>query len=88
MELKDVQVLTSEVHKEKMLSHDKLVPSRIYLPTPTHYAWVSTRWTIKDIDRTHQGQFLTANAQIWTNCSLTHDDFVSFFLCSNEIKAP
>ena len=55
-------------------------------------------WT-KDIDLTHQGQFLTPDSQIRTNSSLTHDkkrktqskkalnhDFVSF-LCSNEIKA-
>ena len=34
----------------------------------THYAWVLRLWT-KDIDPTHQGQFLTPDSQIRTNCS-------------------
>ena len=42
------------------------------LPTLTHCAWVSRLWT-KDVDLTHQGQFLTPDSQIRTNCSLTHD---------------
>ena len=35
----------------------------------TYYARVSCLWT-KVIDLTHQGQFLTPNSQIRTNCSL------------------
>ena len=63
-----------------MLSHGNLFPSRIYLPTLMHYARVSRQWTIKEIDLAHQGKFLTLDSQIWTHCSLTHDDFVSFFV--------
>ena len=37
----------------------------------THYAWVS-RLQTKDIDLTHQGQFLTPDLQIWASCSLPH----------------
>ena len=39
-------------------------------PTLTYYARVSRLWT-KDIDLTHQGQFLTPDSQIETICSLT-----------------
>ena len=31
-----------------------------------------TLWT-KDIDLTHQGQFLLPDSQIQINCSVTHD---------------
>ena len=37
----------------------------------THYARVS-RLQTKDIDLTHQGQFLTPDSQIWASCSLPH----------------
>ena len=36
---------------------------RLYLPTLTHYARVS-RLLTKNIDLTHQGQFLTPDSQI------------------------
>ena len=42
--------------------------------TLTHCAWVSHLWT-KDINLMHQGQFLTPDSQIQTNCSLTHDKY-------------
>ena len=42
--------------------------------TLTHYARVSRLWT-KDIDLMHQGQFLTPDSQIQTDCSLTHDKY-------------
>ena len=43
----------------------------VYLPTRTHYAW--ELWT-KDIDLTHEEQFLMPDSQIQTNCPLTHDE--------------
>ena len=48
-----------------------IVITTVYLPTLTHYAWVSRLW-IKDIDLTHRGQCLTPDSQIRTTCSLTH----------------
>ena len=42
--------------------------------TLKHYVWVSHLWT-KDINLMHQGQFLTPDSQIQTNCSLTHDKY-------------
>ena len=53
----------------------------LYLPTLTHYAWVS-RLRTKDIDLTHQGQFLTPDSQIWASCSKKtslHFRFVTFY---------
>ena len=38
----------------------------VYLPTLTHYAWVSHLWA-KNIDLTHQPQFLMPESQIATN---------------------
>ena len=40
----------------------------LYLPTLKHYVRVS-RLGNRDIDLTHQGQFLTPDSQIWTSCS-------------------
>ena len=72
----------------------------VYLPTLTHYGWVSRLWT-KDIDLRHQGQFLMPDTQIQTNCSLNtwlimkipfnfHKDIPKrhwkMSLCPNEIK--
>ena len=45
---------------------DPKIHSCVYLPTLTHYAWVSHLWT-KNIDLTHQPQFLTPESQIGTN---------------------
>ena len=53
----------------------------VYLPTLTHYAWVS-RLVIRDIYLTHQGQFLTRDSQIWTSCSKKssfHFRFVMYY---------
>ena len=72
--------LLARVQHFQPLSQSQFIPSDIkYLATLTHYAWVSRLWT-KDIDLTHQGQFLTPDSQILTNRSLTHDDFASFFV--------
>ena len=43
-----------------------------------YYAWVSCLWT-EYIDLMYQGQFVTPDSQIRTNCSWPCDDFVSFF---------
>ena len=53
----------------------------VYLPTLTHYTWVS-RLRTKDIDLTHQGQFLTPDSQIRTSCSkktLFHFRFLMYY---------
>ena len=63
----------------------------IYLPTLTHYAWVSRLGT-KDIDLMHQEQFLTPDSQIRTSCSKNtsfHFRFVMhhFFALYNNRKS-
>ena len=53
----------------------------VYLPTLTHYAWVSYLLT-KDINLTHQGQLLTPDSQIRTSCSKNtsfHFRFVMYY---------
>ena len=44
----------------------------LFLPTLMHYAWIPCL-RAKNIDLTHQGQFLMPDSQIWTSCSLAHD---------------
>ena len=51
-----------------------------------HHARVSRLWT-KDIDLTHQGQFLTPDSQIQTNCSLTHKLRVLFCVLTKSKHA-
>ena len=63
----------------------------MYLPTLTHYARVS-RLRTKDIDLTHQGQFLTLDSQIRMSCSKNtsfHFRFVMyhFFALYNNRKS-
>ena len=54
--------------------------SFVYLPTLKHYAWVSHLGT-RDIDLTHQGQFLTPDSQIRTSwCFISfHFRFVMYY---------
>ena len=55
-----------------ILSPSKFIPSEYCTPDGSHAVCVSLT-PVEDIDLMHQGQFLSPDLQIQTNCSLTHD---------------